>query len=130
MHKGGGRGGFGGQQQEAWALDEVEFTSMVCDRQYDKISNISQEGVYIEGLILEAAKWNKNNLDEPDDKVTYSPLPILHISAEKVKKGANDIEKPNKFFCPVYKYKQRTDLYKIVRVYLNCEGAGTGAAYW
>lgn len=42
MHKGGGgRGGYGGGQQEAWALDEVDYTSMVCDRSYDKISNIT-----------------------------------------------------------------------------------------
>jgi len=111
-------------------LDEVAYTSMVCDRSYEKINNISSEGVYIEGLILEGAKWNKNNLDEPDDKITYSPLPILHISAEKVKKGVGDMDKPNKYHCPIYKYKQRTDLYKIVLVYLNCEGAGTGSAYW
>jgi len=52
------------------------------------------------------------------------------MSAEKMKKGAGDMEKPQKYYCPIYKYKNRTDLYKICRVYLSCESTGGGKSHW
>jgi len=65
----------GGPSVEAWALDDVKLVSEVCqvsEKEFSKMEmNISkEEGVYLEGLFLEGAKWNKstNSLDEPDEK--------------------------------------------------------------
>lgn len=88
-NKGGGRGGFGGgQQADVLALDDVTLVSEVQDK-YDilKLNNPKQEGVYIRELFLEAAKWTKGSLDEPDEKQMYAPFPLLYMSAEKKKKG-------------------------------------------
>jgi hypothetical protein len=52
-----------------------------------KINNQKQEGVYIRELYLEAAKWQKGSLDEPEEKQMYAPFPLLYMSAEKKKKG-------------------------------------------
>jgi len=72
----------------------VILCSEVVERSFDKIQNPKQVGVYIEGLFLEAAQWSKNSLDEPPEKTMYSPLPLLYMSAEKMKKGAGDMDKP------------------------------------
>ena len=44
------------------------------------------DGVFIDGLFLEGAMWKNDCLDEPDSKTPYSPLPVLHMTAEKNKK--------------------------------------------
>ena len=93
----GGRGAYGGGggAQEPLALDDVTLVSEVQDK-YDilKINNQKQEGVYIRELYLEAAKWQKGSLDEPEEKQMYAPFPLLYMSAEKKKKGQGDMEKP------------------------------------
>lgn len=60
----------------------------------------------------------------------YAAFPLLYVSAEKKKKGQGDMEKPQKFNCPIYKYMKRTDLYLIMRVWLNCDGNSGGSKYW
>jgi len=60
----------------------------------------------------------------------YAPFPLLYMSAEKKKKGQGDMEKPQKYNCPIYKYKKRTDLYLITRVWLNCDGNSGGSKHW
>lgn len=128
--RGGGYGG-GGGADALLALDDVTLVSEVQDK-YDvlKLNNPKQEGVYIRELFLEAARWTKGSLDEPEEKQMYAPFPLLYMSAEKKKKGQGDMEKPQKFYCPIYKYKKRTDLYLITRVWLNCDGNSGGSKHW
>ena len=109
----------------------MALISEVQDK-YDvlKINSPKQEGVYIRELYLEAAKWLKGSLEEPDEKQMYAPFPLLYMTAEKKKKGQGDMEKPQKYYCPIYKYKKRTDLYLITRVWLNCDGNSGGSKHW
>lgn len=74
-------------------------------------------GVYIHGLYLDGAGWDRRNsrLMEPSPKVLYTPLPIVHvyaINAER-RKGSSLYE------CPVYKKPRRTDLTYIFPLLLK-----------
>ena len=92
-------------------------------------NNNKVDGVFIDGLFLEAARWRNDSLDEPAPKTPYSPLPVLHMTAEKFKK-TSDMENQQKYNCPIYKYKQRTDKYLITRVKLACGDGEKKPAYW
>jgi len=89
IHKKDQRGYGGATAVEAWALDDVRLVSEVSEKEFSKIVLVKNEGVYLEGLFLEGAKWNKNSLDEPDQKQMFSPLPLLYMTAEKERKGVN-----------------------------------------
>jgi dynein heavy chain, axonemal len=133
---------------EKWSLDEVDYKT---DVQKDTVSNedgsiegrnfkTMQEGVLVHGLFLEGAQWQKQigHLEESqgkDLKDLYFPFPIIHVYAQSTAKNENDNRNPtqkgkdnqqqiekNYYFCPVYKYKQRSDKYLIFRVYLKPEG--------
>jgi len=135
------------RMRKGWSLDEVEFTSEVLKETIQgddgkiegKQINSPGEGVYIHGLYLEGAGWNKNEkrLEDSQPKELYFQFPILHVSAVSV--AAGDPNKPggqNKakaelenlkkvaYYCPVYKYPLRNDRYLIFRCYLKAEAQG------
>jgi hypothetical protein len=53
--------------------------------------NSPAEGVYVHGLYLEGAGWNKNEkrLEESQPKELYYTFPILHVSAVSVAAGSD-----------------------------------------
>ena len=74
-------------------------------------------GVYVHGLFLDGAGWDRRNskLIEPQPKVLYTAIPVVHvfaINAER-RKGSNLYE------CPVYKKPRRTDLTYIFPLLLK-----------
>jgi len=136
------------RKAQAWSLDEVEFTSDVLKdviqgddgRIEGKQLNAPAEGVYVHGLYLEGAGWNKNEkrLEDSQPKELYYQFPILHVSAVSVASGG---DKPGQgggnkakaelanlekiaYSCPVYVYPLRNDRYLIFRCYLKAEAAG------
>ena len=130
------------KKQLAWSLDEVEYTTDTLKeviqgddgRIEGKNINPPQEGVYIHGLFLEGAGWNKSNrhLEEQAAKELYYQFPIMHVSAMSTTpsqgpgiggKGKQDdrANEKNAYSCPVYKYPKRTDKYLIFRVFLKCD---------
>ena len=77
----------------------------------------SVSGVYIYGLFLDGAGWDRRNarLIEPTPKVLFTPIPVVHVFAtnqEKSKAG-------NLYECPVYKKPRRTDLTYIFPLMLK-----------
>ena len=50
---------------------------------YDDITEAPNEGVYVHGLYLDGAGWDKKSsrLLEPIPKVLFTTLPVVHISA-------------------------------------------------
>ena len=75
-----------------WALDEVDYLCTVTNeiipgddgRIEGRTLNPAPEGVFIHGLYLEGASWNKTakNLEEAtSSKDTYVPFPKLQVSA-------------------------------------------------
>lgn len=91
----------------------------------------TQEGVYIHGLYIEGAGWNKaeNRIEDSQPKELYQLFPIIHMSAVSLA-GESSKAKilQNKRFtdypCPVYKYPKRNDRYLIFRCYLKAEAPG------
>ena len=110
---------------DKWALDGVALNSEVTE--YDRVEQVRNpppEGVYISGLFLDGATWDKsvNSLAESAPKVLFCDMPILFVTAvtKSQRKGA-DLGPFGGFVCPVYKYVKRTDKYIIFSVTLACQ---------
>lgn len=82
------------------------------------VMTISFVGVYIYGLFLDGAGWDRRNcrLVEPTPKVLYTPLPVAHVFATNVDKPS---KATNLYECPVYKKPRRTDLTYIFPLLLK-----------
>jgi dynein heavy chain len=102
---------------KGWALDSVVAANKVTKMATkDEITAPPPAGVYIYGLYLDGAAWDKKNmvLCDPAPKVLFSPLPILHLFAVN-----STGERDKKLYqCPVYKKPRRTDLEFISMVEL------------
>ena len=88
--------------KDGWALDDCVDTFDVLKQEKDDVRAGPSEGIYIWGLSLDGARWDKgrNALTDSEPKVRFSPLPVLHIAAtgEKVKLAKGEI----RYVCPVY----------------------------
>lgn len=76
-----------------------------------------QEGVYIYGLYLDGAGWERRGckLIEPQPKVLFTLLPVVHVYAV----NSTAPKDPRLYQCPVYKKPQRTDLTYITPLWLK-----------
>jgi len=132
--------------KKVWSLDNVEYTTDVIKeviqgddgRIEGRTIQAPQEGVYIHGLYLEGAGWNRaeRRLEDSNPKELFYQFPIIHVSATSTVKDPNDrgSKKPDLetiqkalYMCPVYKYTKRNDKYKIFFAYLKPEAPGGSA---
>ena len=74
---------------KGWALDSVVLHNDVTHMNREDITAPPTEGVYVYGLYLDGAGWDRHNsrLVEPPLKVLYVPMPVMHILPSTVKKG-------------------------------------------
>ena len=102
---------------KGWALDSVVLANEVTKYLKEDISSPPAEGVYVYGLFLDGAGWERRNcrLVEPQPKVLFTSLPVVHIYAVNAS-GAKDARL---FECPVYKKPRRTDLTYIFSLNLK-----------
>ncbi len=100
-----------------WALDSVKLQSEVMKQMKEDINAQPAEGVYIHGLFIEGAGWDRKNirLTESQPKVIYSLMPVIHVSAT----NSTDEGDPRLYRCPVYKRPRRTDQNYIFDVELK-----------
>jgi len=95
--------------------------------------------VYIHGLYLEGAGWNRaeRRLEDSNPKELFYQFPIIHVSAISTAKDPNErgSKKPDletiqksQFQCPVYKYPKRNDKYRIFYAFLKPETSGAPAS--
>ncbi|ESO03023.1 hypothetical protein HELRODRAFT_80768, partial [Helobdella robusta] len=102
---------------KGWALDNVVLDNEITKLTKEDVASAPAEGVYVYGLYLDGAGWDKKNmrLVEPSPKVLYTCLPIVHLFAinSERRKG------PNFYEAPVYKKPKRTDLTYIFPVLLK-----------
>ena len=100
-----------------WALDTVILHNDVSRYLKDDITQPPVEGVYVTGLFLEGAGWDRRGckLIEPRPKVLFEPMPVIHIYAINSTSGYD----PRMYVCPVYKKPKRTDLTYIATVELK-----------
>ena len=91
-----------------WALDNVRLQCEVTKMSKEDVQGSPSEGVYVHGLFIEGAGWDRKNsrLTESSPKVIYQQMPVIHISATN---APEDAECKN-YKAPVYKRPRRTDL--------------------
>jgi dynein heavy chain len=88
------------------AIDRITFKFHVLDdRTYEDITEKPEEGVYIYGLFLEGARWDKDqhSIAPSFPKELYVKFPLMHILPKE------DLEVPKQgiYKCPVYKVLSR-----------------------
>jgi len=110
---------------KGWALDTVILSNEVTRHATEDLTTPPGEGVYVHGLFLDGAGWDRRNsrLVEPTPKVLYTMLPVVHVYAinSERPKGLTIYE------CPVYKKPRRTDLTYIFPLMLK---TGKEADHW
>jgi len=110
---------------EKWALDDVVLVSSVTDHlDLRRLKMPPAEGVYIHGLYLEGASWDKKDgkLVESHPKELYTPMPVMLVTAVTSKQAEKQyaVKDEVKYYdCPVYRMPKRTDLAYIFTVKLK-----------
>jgi len=106
------------RSHKGWALDQVAVHNDVLKQTKEEVGTASPpEGVYVYGLYLEGAGWDKNQvkLIESQPKVLYAPVPVVHIYAsDNIKPKESSL-----YECPVYKKPRRTGLNFISPLWLK-----------
>ncbi|KAI4809667.1 hypothetical protein KUCAC02_018534 [Chaenocephalus aceratus] len=102
---------------KGWALDTVNLHNKVLKQAQEEITASPTEGVYVYGLYLEGASWDRKNvhLIESSPKVLFTPLPVIHMFAINSTAPMD----PKLYICPIYKKPRRTDLNYITAVVLH-----------
>lgn len=69
---------------KGWALDSVVLCNEVTKWMKDDITAPPSEGVYVYGLYLEGAGWDKRSMKliESKPKVLFEMMPVIRIYAE------------------------------------------------
>ncbi|XP_041963780.1 LOW QUALITY PROTEIN: dynein heavy chain 5, axonemal [Alosa sapidissima] len=101
---------------KGWALDRMVLCNEVTRWMKDDITQPPAEGVYVYGLYLEGAGWDRRNcrLLDSKPKVLFEVMPVLRMYAEN-----NGVKDPRLYSCPVYKKPVRTDMNYIAAVDLR-----------
>ncbi|RMC15911.1 hypothetical protein DUI87_08116 [Hirundo rustica rustica] len=101
---------------KGWALDSVGLCNEVTKWMKDDITSPPSEGVYVYGLYLEGAGWDRRNmrLTESKPKVLFELMPVIRIYAEN-----NTAKDPRLYSCPIYKKSSRTDVNYIAAMDLK-----------
>ncbi|KAJ0000193.1 hypothetical protein NQD34_012035 [Periophthalmus magnuspinnatus] len=101
---------------KGWALDRMVLCNEVTKWMKDDITQAPVEGVYVYGLYLEGAGWDRRNckLIDSKTKVLFEMMPVIRMYAEN-----NGVKDPHLYICPIYKKPVRTDLNYIAAVDLK-----------
>ena len=102
-----------------WALDNVKLAPEVMKQMKEDITAPPAEGVFIHGLFIEGAGWDRKNirLTESQPKLIFQSMPVIHVSAT----NSTDDGDPKMYRCPVYRRPRRTDLNYIFDVELKTQ---------
>jgi dynein heavy chain len=109
-----------------WALDDVEYFAEVTDvERADNVKTAPKEGVYIQGLYVEGARWDKHlaSLAESEPKKLYAAMPVLWITAysKALHRDKTSALGPT-YETPIYRYPARTERYRVLSVALPTKG--------
>lgn len=121
---------------DKWALDDVVYHTEVTNfERPEQVRSPPSEGVYIYGLFMDGASWNKTDgtIVESEPKKLFTSLPVLFVSSlskeleHKSRKDTYGALGP--YLCPCYKYPARTDRYLIFMVTMKCP-ASRAPRHW
>nr|CDS18170.1 dynein heavy chain [Echinococcus granulosus] len=114
-----------------FALDVAALTNEVTRMSHEEVSRVPQEGVYIYGLYLDGAGWDRKagRLMEPPPKLLYTPLPVVHLSTYCTTGQAPTapVTSTTYYSCPVYRKPSRRDLNFIFPLQLR---TNRDPSYW
>ncbi|XP_034837309.1 dynein axonemal heavy chain 8 [Maniola hyperantus] len=101
---------------KGWALDMVALHNDMTKFMLDEIKAPPNEGVFVHGLFLDGAGWDRRNLRlcESTLKVLYTQLPVVYVYAI----NSTAPKDPKLYQCPVYKKPFRTGLTFITPLWL------------
>uniref|UniRef100_A0A8C5EBC4 AAA+ ATPase domain-containing protein n=1 Tax=Gouania willdenowi TaxID=441366 RepID=A0A8C5EBC4_GOUWI len=101
---------------KGWALDRMVLCNEVTKWMKDDITHSPTEGVYVYGLYLEGAGWDRRNckLIDSKPKVLFEAMPVIRMYAEN-----NGVKDSRLYSCPIYKKPVRTDMNYIAAVDLK-----------
>jgi len=96
-------------RRQGWPLDSVAVTTEVTKLEREDVRDGPPDGVYIWGLFLDGAGWDRRHakLCDLQPKMMGTTLPVLLVSAQPVREGRLETLS---YECPVYKTPKRTDL--------------------
>merc|ERR1711988_2002301 len=99
------------RRHQGWALDGVQLNTEVTSMEKEDADKKEalEEGVYVWGLFLEAAAWDKKGsklVDAPPKKL-FCPVPCMLVTAIDKKEAAR---LANQYICPCYTIPKRTGL--------------------
>jgi len=102
---------------QGWALDNVNLTTEVLKAEREDIKKSPEEGVYVYGLFLEGAGWDKKlgALRESQPKVLFQQMPVIWFSAASGAVGGES----KYYVCPLYRLPRRTALTYVCEVTLK-----------
>ncbi|XP_075937501.1 dynein axonemal heavy chain 5 isoform X2 [Anarhichas minor] len=101
---------------KGWALDRMVLCNEVTRWMKDDITQPPAEGVYVYGLYLEGAGWDRRSckLIDSKTKVLFEMMPVIRMYAEN-----NGVKDSRLYSCPIYKKPVRTDMNYIEAVDLR-----------
>ncbi|XP_046400520.1 dynein axonemal heavy chain 8 [Ischnura elegans] len=103
---------------KGWALDSVTLHNEVTKfHQREEVKAPPTEGVYVYGLYLDGAAWDRKNnrLMESIPKVLFVSMPVVHLYAI----NSTAPKDPKLYMSPVYKKPNRTDLTYVTPLWLT-----------
>ncbi|XP_073341885.1 dynein axonemal heavy chain 5 isoform X3 [Pagrus major] len=109
---------------KGWALDRMVLCNEVTRWMKDDITQPPAEGVYVYGLYLEGAGWDRRSckLIDSKPKVLFEMMPVIRMYAEN-----NGVKDSRLYYCPIYKKPVRTDINYIAAVDLK---TSLSPEYW
>ncbi|XP_056299693.1 dynein axonemal heavy chain 5 isoform X1 [Pseudoliparis swirei] len=98
------------------ALDRMVLCNEVTRWMKDDIAQPPTEGVYVYGLYLEGAGWDRRSckLVDSKTKVLFEMMPVIRMYAEN-----NGVKDSRLYSCPIYKKPVRTDMNYIAAIDLK-----------
>uniref|UniRef100_A0A8C6KVS4 Dynein axonemal heavy chain 5 n=1 Tax=Nothobranchius furzeri TaxID=105023 RepID=A0A8C6KVS4_NOTFU len=104
---------------KGWALDRMVLCNEVTRWMKDDITQPPTEGVYVYGLYLEGAGWERRHckLVDSKPKVLFETMPVIRMYAEN--NGETCVKDLRLYSCPIYKKPVRTDMNYIATVDLK-----------
>merc|ERR1711907_699434 len=101
------------RRHQGWSLDDIQVYTEVQNMEKEDAERKDrlEEGVYIWGLFLEAAAWDKkrNSLVDAPPKMLFCPVPLLLVTA--IKRGEKKLGAD--YSCPCYTIPKRTGQFYI-----------------
>ncbi|VDP85920.1 unnamed protein product [Echinostoma caproni] len=126
------------RMHEGWSLDSVILASKMTRANAEDLKEPPSEGgVYVYGLFLEGAAWDRRSsrLVEPKPKILYDSMAVLNIFAVQESQGGKRPggggggsagsepkgDAPRQVYsCPIYRKPRRTDRTYVASVDLGC----------